>query len=68
MARSLGIEYPGAFYHVMARGNRREKIFVDDDDGRYFLKAVSESVRDDRLAGPCLGSDEQPLPLLYRDA
>ena len=43
MARSLRIEYPGAFYHVMARGNRRGKIFVDDDDRRFFLKAVSEA-------------------------
>jgi REP-associated tyrosine transposase len=43
MARSLRIEYSGAFYHVMARGNRREEIFVDDDDRRYFLKAVSEA-------------------------
>jgi REP element-mobilizing transposase RayT len=43
MARSLRIEFPGAFYHVMARGNRREAIFVDDDDRRYFLKAVSEA-------------------------
>jgi putative transposase len=43
MARSVRIEYPGAFYHVMARGNRREEIFVDDDDRRYFLKAVSEA-------------------------
>ena len=43
MARSVRIEYPGAFYHVMARGNRREEIFVDDDDRRFFLKAVSEA-------------------------
>src|SRR4029453_18125130 len=68
MARSLRIEYPGAFYHVMARGNRREKIFVDDDDRRYFLKAVSEACGMTGWRGPCLGSDEQPLPLLYRDA
>src|SRR4030095_1890080 len=43
MARSIRIEYPGAFYHVMARGNRREAIFLDEDDRRYFLKAVSEA-------------------------
>ena len=29
MPRSIRIEYPGAFYHVMARGNRREEIFRD---------------------------------------
>ena len=43
MARSLRIQYPGAFYHVMARGNRRERIFVDDDDRRFFLHALSQA-------------------------
>ncbi|VVM05924.1 hypothetical protein MAMC_00849 [Methylacidimicrobium cyclopophantes] len=43
MARRIRIEFPGAFYHVMARGNRREDIFHDDDDRRFFLKAVSEA-------------------------
>ena len=28
MARQVCIEFPGAFYHVMARGNRLEAIFV----------------------------------------
>jgi putative transposase len=43
MPRSLRIQYAGAFYHVMARGNRREMIFHDDDDRRFFLKALSEA-------------------------
>ena len=43
MARSLRIEYPGAYYHVMARGNRREAIFLDDDDRRAFLKTLGEA-------------------------
>jgi Transposase IS200 like len=43
MARSLRIEYPGAFYHVMARGNRREAIFLDDDDRRTFVKTLGEA-------------------------
>jgi hypothetical protein len=30
MPRQLRIEYPGAIYHVMSRGDRREDIFVDD--------------------------------------
>ena len=42
MARSIRIEYPGAYYHVMARGNRREAIFPDDD-GRFFLQTLSEA-------------------------
>jgi REP element-mobilizing transposase RayT len=43
MPRSLRIEYPGAFYHVMARGNRREAIYADDDDRRFFLKTLGEA-------------------------
>ncbi len=30
MARKLRLEYPGAIYHVMNRGDRREAIFTDD--------------------------------------
>jgi hypothetical protein len=26
------VEYPEAYYHVMARGNRREEIFLDEED------------------------------------
>src|ERR1700704_5239090 len=43
MPRSIRIEYAGANYHVMARGNRRKEIFRDDDDRRFFLKALGEA-------------------------
>jgi hypothetical protein len=32
MARKLRVQYPGAVYHVMNRGDRREAIFHDDQD------------------------------------
>ena len=35
MARSLRIEYAGAYYHLMARGNRHEEIFLDEEDRRF---------------------------------
>lgn len=35
LAQSIRIEYAGASYHVMASGNRRERIFLDDDDRRF---------------------------------
>lgn len=44
MARPLRIEYPGAVYHVTARGNAREDIFLDDADRRQFLSLLSETV------------------------
>jgi hypothetical protein len=37
MSRSLPIQFPSAFYHLMALGNRRAAIFLDDDDRRFFL-------------------------------
>lgn len=43
MPRSVRIEYPGAFYHVMAWGNRKAAIFCDDDDRCFFLKTLAEA-------------------------
>jgi REP element-mobilizing transposase RayT len=43
MSRSLRIQFPGAFYHVMARGNRREDIFHDEEDRRFFLHALGQA-------------------------
>ena len=43
MARSIRIEYEGAIYHVMARGNRREDIYVDDEDRQFFLGTLAEA-------------------------
>jgi putative transposase len=42
MARKLRVEYGGAIYHVMNRGDRRERIFQDDEDRRCFLEALGE--------------------------
>lgn len=43
MARKLRIQYPGAIYHVMNRGDRREAIFEDDQDRRSFLATLAEA-------------------------
>ncbi len=42
MARKLRVEYPGAIYHVMNRGDRREEIFRDDQDRERFLETLGE--------------------------
>ena len=42
MARKLRVEYPGAVYHVMNRGDRREPIFQDDQDQKRFLETLAE--------------------------
>jgi REP element-mobilizing transposase RayT len=43
MARKLRVEYPGAIYHVMNRGDRREVIFRDDEDRQRFLTTLGEA-------------------------
>ena len=40
MARPLRLEYAGAVYHVMARGNKRSAIFREDADREKFLKLL----------------------------
>ena len=42
VARKLRIQYPGAIYHVMNRGDRREAIFEDDPDRERFLETLGE--------------------------
>jgi REP element-mobilizing transposase RayT len=37
MARKPRVEFPGAFYHVIARGNQRQAIFHNDRDRYYYL-------------------------------
>ena len=44
MARPWRIEYPGAFYHVLSRGNARQKIFVSDGDKHRFLSFLDTGV------------------------
>ena len=43
MARKLRLEYPGAIYHVMNRGDHREPIFRDDHDREQFLTTLGEA-------------------------
>lgn len=45
MARPLRIEYPGAVYHVTARGNRRGSVYLDEEDNRIFLAALGEALK-----------------------
>ena len=43
MGRRPRIEYAGAVYHVMSRGNRREPIFRSDEDYGLFLDTLGEA-------------------------
>lgn len=52
MSRPLRLEFPGALYHVTARGDRREPIFEDDDDRAQLLQIVAQRL--DRFDAVCL--------------
>ena len=43
MARKLRIQYPGAVYHVMNRGDRREAIFEEDEDRERLLQTRTQA-------------------------
>jgi len=43
MPRALRVEYEGAIYHVMNRGDRREDIFFDDLDRKSFVATLAEA-------------------------
>jgi putative transposase len=45
MARQWRIEFPGALYHVMSRGNGCQDIFLSDND-RYLFLALLEEMTD----------------------
>lgn len=44
MARAIRVEFEGAVYHVVARGNEQRDIFRADDDRRLFLATLNEAV------------------------
>jgi putative transposase len=43
MARKLRVQYPGAIYHAMNRGDRRDPIFNDDNDRLLFLDTLKKA-------------------------
>jgi REP element-mobilizing transposase RayT len=44
MARPLRIEFPGALYHLMSRGNERRAIFRDETDRQRRLDWLQRTV------------------------
>jgi REP element-mobilizing transposase RayT len=41
MTRQLRIEYEGAYYHVLSRGNDQQAIFLSDHDRNTYLKTLA---------------------------
>ncbi|NVL89600.1 MAG: transposase [Desulfobacterales bacterium] len=42
MARQWRIQYPGALYHVLSRGNDHQDIFLSEKDKQLFLEIIGE--------------------------
>ena len=43
MPRPLRLDHPGAWFHVTARGNERQPIFLDDADRLKFLNLLASA-------------------------
>jgi putative transposase len=65
VARRLRIQFPGAMYHVMNRGDQREAIFKDDEDRQQFLATLGEACEktDWHVHAYCLTSNHFHLVL-----
>ena len=65
MPRKLRLQYPGAMYHVMSRGDRGERIFLDDVDRHDFIKTLAEACQktDWQVHAYCLMSNHYHLVL-----
>ena len=45
MPRLPRVHFPGALYHVISRGNQRQKIYQDDLDYRRFETLLGEVIQ-----------------------
>jgi hypothetical protein len=63
MPRKLRVEYPGAMYHVMSRGDRCENIFLDDVDpsGNGCLRTACDYVHLNPVRAGILKAEERLL-------
>jgi len=43
MPRKVRVEFPGALYHLLDRGDRQEAIFRDDADREQFLATLRQA-------------------------
>lgn len=48
MSRPLRIEFPGAIYHLTARGNARQNIFINDEDRQRFIDLLGREIEQQR--------------------
>ena len=63
MARPLRIECPDAVYHLTARGNARQDIYVDDTDRYAVLELLEREVQQQhwRCSASCVMTNHSHL-------
>lgn len=69
MARKKRIHYPGAFYHVMLRGNAKQDIFLGKRDVTRFEEILSQGLEryDIRLSAYCWMANHVHMALQVSD-
>ncbi len=45
MARPLRIEFEGAVYHIISRGNAKQDIFLNEEDRKAFFSVLAKAVK-----------------------
>jgi hypothetical protein len=62
------VEYPGALYHLTARGNDQQTIYHDETDRQHFLKLFGHEIPQQRRRcyAYCLMGNEAPRSSLLR--
>ena len=70
MSRPLRIQYPGAWYHVMNRGRRKEDVFKGKRDYEAFIDLLQELVEvyNIKIAAYCLMPNHYHLLVQTPDA
>jgi putative transposase len=48
MARPLRLQFSGTVYHVTARGNAQQAIFLDEQDRHGFVDCLAKEVEQQR--------------------
>jgi putative transposase len=43
LARAWRIQFEGAYYHVLSRGNESKEIFTNDRDRKLFLTTLGDA-------------------------
>ncbi len=67
MPRRLRIEFEGAIYHVMARGNARQRIVRDDADRQRLIEGLEQAVIRNGWELPCYVVMGNHLHLLVKN-